>query len=68
MVILNVTDVEGYYRFPDLTVQTEYLCKVIETSVSNDLPKELIFLQNYNEAKELMKQKVDMPDRLINAL
>jgi len=66
LLVLNASEVEGYYRFPDLTSQTEYLCKVIETAVSHDLPNELNFLQNYDEAKELMKQRVDMPDKLID--
>jgi len=67
LTVLNASEVEGYYRFPDLTVQTEYLCKVIETTISKDLPNELDFLQNYDEAKELMKQRVDMPDKLIDS-
>jgi hypothetical protein len=66
LLVLNASEVEGYYRFPDLTAQTEYLCKVIETVVSHDLPNELNFLQNYDEAKGLMKQRVDMPDKLID--
>lgn len=66
LMVLNASEVEGHYRFPDLTIQTEYLCKVIETSVSQDLPNELNFLQNYDEAKGLMKQRIDMPDRLID--
>jgi hypothetical protein len=66
LIVLNASEVEGYYRFPDLTTQTEYLCKVIEASVSHDLPNELNFLQNYDEAKELMKQRIDMPDKLID--
>jgi len=66
LIVLNASEVEGYYRFPDLTAQTEYLCKVIETAISKDLPNELNFLQNYDEAKELMKQRVDMPDKLID--
>lgn len=66
LVVLNAPDIEGYYRFPDLTLQTEYLCQVIETAVSQDLPNELIFLQNYDEAKGLMKQRIDMPDKLID--
>jgi hypothetical protein len=66
LLVLNTSEVEGYYRFPDLTEQTEYLCKVIETTVSHDLPNELTFLQNYDEAKGLMKQRVDMPDKLID--
>jgi hypothetical protein len=66
LLVLNASEVEGYYQFPDLTAQTEYLCKVIETVVSHDLPDELIFLQNYDEAKGLMKQRVDMPDKLID--
>ncbi len=66
LVVLNASEVEGYYRFPDLTTQTEYLCKVIETAICHDLPNELDFLQNYDEAKELMKQRIDMPDKLID--
>jgi len=66
LIVLNASEVEGYYRFPDLTTQTEYLCTVIETAISQDLPNELNFLQNYDEAKELMKQRVDMPDKLID--
>ena len=64
--VLNASEVEGYYRFPDLTLQTEYLCKVIEKAVYHDLPNELNFLQNYDEAKGLMKRRVDMPDKLID--
>lgn len=66
LTVLNAAEVEGYYRFPDLTVQTEYLCNVIEASISHDLPNELNFLQNYDEAKELMKQRIDMPDKMID--
>jgi hypothetical protein len=66
LLVLNASEVEGYYRFPDLTAQTEYLCKVIETAVSHDLPNELNFLQYYDDAKGLMKQRVDMPDKLID--
>jgi hypothetical protein len=67
LIVLNASEVEGYYRFPDLTTQTEYLCKVIGTAISQDLPNELNFLQNYDEAKELMKQRIDMPDKLIDS-
>ena len=67
LTVLNTTEVEGYYRFPDLTTQTEYLCKVIETAISQGLPNELNFLQNYDEAKELMKHRIDMPDKLIDS-
>ena len=66
LIVLNASEVEGYYRFPDLTTQTEYLCKVIGSAISHDLPNELNFLQNYDEAKELMKQRIDMPDKLID--
>lgn len=67
LVVSNPSEVEGYYRFPDLTAQTEYLFTVIKTVISMDLPNELNFLQNYDEAKELMKQRVDMPDKLIDS-
>jgi hypothetical protein len=67
LIVSNPSEVEGYYRYPDLTAQTEYLCTVIKAAISQDLPNELNFLQNYDEAKELMKQKVDMPDKLIDS-
>jgi Fic family protein len=67
LIVSNPSEVEGYYRFPDLTAQTEYLCTVIKTAISQDLPNELNFMQNYDEAKELMKQRVDIPDKLIDS-
>jgi len=67
LTVLNASEIEGYYRFPDLTTQTEYLCQVIKTAISHDLPNELNFLQNYDEAKGLMKQRIDMPDKLIDS-
>ena len=67
LTVLNASEVDGYFRFPDFTTQTEYLCKAIEATVSNDLNKELFFLQCYDEAKELIKQRIDMPDRLIDS-
>lgn len=65
--VLNASEVEGYYKYPDLTAQTEYLCAVIEAAIFQDLTNELNFLQNYNEAKELMKLRIDMPDKLIDS-
>ena len=50
LTVLNASEVEGFYRFPDLTAQTEYICKVIETAISHDLPNELNFLQNYDKS------------------
>jgi len=44
LIVLNASEIEGYYGFPDLTPQTEYLCEVIETSILYDLPNELNFL------------------------
>lgn len=65
--VFNASEVEGYYKFPDLTAQTEYLYAVIETAIFRDLSNELNFLQNYHEVKELMKQRIDMPDNLIDS-
>ncbi len=57
-------DIIGFQILPH---KLNTLCKVIEASISNDLPNELNFLQNYDEAKELMKQRIDMPDKLIDS-
>jgi hypothetical protein len=66
--ILNTDEVEGYFRYPDLTDQCIYLVETIHATVKEDMPGELIFIQRYDEVKKAMQQIVDMPDKDINLM
>jgi hypothetical protein len=66
--VTNTKDVEGYFRYPDLTEQCLYLTEIIHATLQEDMPAELTFLQRYDEAKKALQNIVDMPDRDINMM
>jgi Fic family protein len=66
--ITNEQDVEGYFRYPDLTEQCIYLLQTIQATLVEDMPRELQFIQRYDEAKRELQGIVDMPDKDINLM
>jgi Fic family protein len=68
VTVTNPEEVEGYFRYPDLTEHCIYLIKTIHATLEEDMPDELIFLQRYDEAKKELQQIVDMPDKDINLM
>ena len=60
--------VEGYFRYPDLTIQCIYLMETIHASLEEDIPKEMLFLLRYDEAKHELQEIVDMPDKAVNMM
>lgn len=66
--ITNEQEVEGYYRFPDLTDQCVYLIRTLHATLTEDMPDELLFIQRYDEAKKELQRIVDMPDKLITMM
>lgn len=68
ITITNSLEVEGYYRYPDLTDQCVYLLETIHATIKEDMPAEITFLQRYDEAKKALQRIVDMPDRDINLM
>jgi Fic family protein len=66
--IENPHEVEGYYRYPDLTTQAIYLAETINATLKEDMPEELLFLMRYDQAKKEFQHIVDMPDREINKM
>jgi hypothetical protein len=66
--VINADEVEGYYRYPDLTAQTIYLAEIIHATLNEDMPNELLFLQRYDEVKKEIQNIVDMPDKYINLM
>jgi len=66
--VINENEVEGYFRYPDLTDHCVYLISTIHATLSEDMPDELLFIQRYDEAKKELQHIVDMPDKLINMM
>lgn len=64
MTVLNGTD--AWYRFIDMTPQTEALFAFIEKTIDTELASELAFLTNYDRSKSAIQAIVDMPDRQID--
>jgi Fic family protein len=64
----NPDHVSSYFRYPDLSVQSEYLAKTIFSSIQEDLSQELYFLQRYDELKKELQELIDMPDKRLNNL
>jgi len=50
------------YRFPDLTVQTEYLYRTIASTIDTDMRQEICFIESYDRALKAIKDTVDMPN------
>ena len=66
--ITNEQEVEGYFRYPDLTTQTIYLAQTVFETINQDLPEELEFIQHYDEVKSELQNIVDMPDKQLNLM
>lgn len=60
------SDTVHWYRYMDLTPQSEALYHFVKETIENELPNELLFLSAYNKTKEAMKEIIDMPDRMID--
>jgi len=59
-------DTADWYRYIDMTPQTEALFRFIEQTIDTELVEELAFLANYDQTKKALQEVVDMPDRKID--
>ena len=64
--VLN--DTVDFYRFFDATPHAEFLYACVESTIDNDLPNEVDFLQRYDRFRAAVESIVDMPDRTVNLL
>jgi len=64
MTVHNDTAI--WYRYMDMTPQTEALFHFIDQTIDTELAGELEFLINYDTTKEAIQEIVDMPDRQID--
>ena len=63
MSVLN--DTALFYRYIDMTKQTEAIYEFISKTVEEELINELEFMAKYDASKRAIQNIVDMPDRLI---
>lgn len=64
--ITNKSIVTPYFKYPDLTEQVSFIAKIIKETLNTDLPKELKFIQCYDELKKSIQNIVDMPDKMVS--
>ncbi|WP_419949883.1 Fic family protein [Candidatus Palauibacter sp.] len=65
--VLNETG--DFYRFFDATAHAEFLYGCVEETVLRDLPREVEYLEGYDEFSRRVQEEVaDMPDRTIDLL
>lgn len=68
IVVTNPSEVEGYFRYPDLTAHCIYMVHTVHATLAEDMPNELLFIQRYDEARKELQRIVDMPDKLLNQM
>ena len=68
ITVKNPEEIEGYYRYPDLTEQSIYLANIIKDTIAEDIFQEMDFLLKYDEIKSAIQKIVDIPDRNIDQL
>jgi len=56
-------ETSGFYRYPDLTSQTEALASFIRETAETEFSAELEYLALFDEAREAVRSILDMPDR-----
>jgi hypothetical protein len=61
MTVLN--DTQDLYRYVDCTFPAEMLFSFVEETIEKELPAEILFLQQYDTARRLMRDVVDLPNR-----
>lgn len=61
LTVQNATS--DFYRYPDCTAVAEALFGFVAETIETDLPNEIRFLQHYDDARRLMREVVDLPNR-----
>lgn len=64
MTVFNET--AQFYRYQDMTFQSEGLFEFIRDTIEDELNTELEYLNIFDQAKNRMREIVDMPDRKLD--
>ncbi len=68
VTVTNPEETESYFRYPDLTEHCVYLLDAIHSTIREDMPDEMNFIQRYEEAKAAIQAIVDMPDKMVDQM
>jgi len=66
LIVNNPSDIEALYRYPDFTQHAIFLIRAIKSTVTNEIPDELLFLQRFDALKKDIQLIVDMPDKKLD--
>lgn len=56
-------ETRDFYRYPDCTAIADALFGFVAETIETELPNEIRFLRQYDEARRLMREVVDLPNR-----
>jgi len=56
------------WRYPDLTAHAEYLAKIIDTTLTQEMRKEARFLKANDQARSAIKQFLEAPDNELDSI
>ena len=62
IAVINPGEVIDCYRYPDLTEHCIYLARVLIDTIGKEMPKELHFIQHYDEVKKAIQTPYPIPD------
>jgi hypothetical protein len=68
LTITNPNEAAGYYQYPDLTAQVSYLFHAVEQTINTELVAEILFIRNYDAAREAIRDVIDLPDRKLDQI
>lgn len=63
-----INDTIDLYRYFDATKQAEFLYECVKITIEETLPREISYLQKYDQLKEMITNFLDMPDSTIDLL
>lgn len=63
VAVLN--DTADYYKYYDATAQAEFLFDCINDTITNIIPQEVKYLQQYDEFKSYLDNTFEMPDKMV---
>lgn len=68
LLVKNPDAIQDFYRYPDMTKQTEYLFNVVEQTITDEMVKEFKIIQSFDQFKTSIKNIVDMPNKMLDQM
>ena len=68
LTVLNPDVSAGAWRYPDLTFQAHYLLHAVEQTISTELVTEILFIRGYDQARVVVREVVDMPNKKLDLI